>query len=287
MARAFFTDLAVLINTSGFALGLASIEVTVTQRSGGAVQIYSDATSGSVKANPFVTGASGDISFWAPYGSYNVTIADTQGVPRIATRTVGWDAVPYSDVFAFNAAIEAAKIRPVVAVLPVSPANGEEIYYQSAATAAAGTGQIWHLRYNAAATTSNKWQFLGGASFHSSLSATEVTTSTVYTDLGIVGPSITVPLAGVYLFTLCCGMYANTSPVYSEAALKIGTAAGDPTSAISAVTPVGTTSLVNDVSKTVMRAVAAGDICKMVYLTSAGTSSFLRRTLTVTPVRIG
>ena len=48
---------------------------------------------------------------------------------------------------------------PLVTALPVGPADGDECYFQADPT----TGVLWHLRYNAAATSSYKWEFLGGS----------------------------------------------------------------------------------------------------------------------------
>jgi hypothetical protein len=84
--------------------------------------------------------------------------------------------------------------------LPVSPLAGDEYYYQ----ADAGNNVIWHLRCNNA--TTKTWEFLGGAplaAVQNTGTSSEVV-STTYTyngNPGITspyGPSITVPLTGIY-----------------------------------------------------------------------------------------
>lgn len=76
-------------------------------------------------------------------GGANASMSDIQG--------------PFTDLKTFlNNRI--AAIPTLVSSLPVSPADGQEIYYQADAT----NGVIWHLRYRAASASSFKWECVGG-----------------------------------------------------------------------------------------------------------------------------
>jgi hypothetical protein len=57
-------------------------------------------------------------------------------------------------------------IIPYVTTLPSAPYDGQEVYYG----ADASNGIIWHLRYNAAGGT-YKWEFIGGSSLDTLVSA--------------------------------------------------------------------------------------------------------------------
>jgi microcystin-dependent protein len=94
-----------------------------------------------------------------------------------------------------------------VSSLPVSPADGQEVYYLADAT----NGIIWHLRYRAAAPGSYKWEFVGGPPLFSAVDTDQVLgpTATAYQDLATVGPSIALPLAGDYDIELGCRIWMN------------------------------------------------------------------------------
>lgn len=130
MARAFFTDVALLSDGSGDAFALAGVQVTVTNRSGAATTIYSDSTSGAVKSNPFTTLAGGDISFWAEFNSYNVAIVDSQA--RIPNRTIGWDAVPYAHIVEATSGIALLTYRMNVAQNTIYYLNQKLTAYENA-----------------------------------------------------------------------------------------------------------------------------------------------------------
>lgn len=108
-----------------------------------------------------------------------------------------------------------------VSTLPVSPFDGQEVYYQSTTAGTGGgttdsmasIGAIWHLRYRASSSSAYKWEFLGGATiFHhidtfESLGAGTAT----YSDLSTVGPRIKAPLAGEYSVLIGAGFKHNTN----------------------------------------------------------------------------
>ena len=87
----------------------------------------------------------------------------------------------------------------LVSVLPSSPTEGMEVYFQNSAMATLGVE--WHLRYRATSASSYKWEFVGGgpmlATGMGSLTQTTVTTAPL-----TGGPTFTVPLAGEYEVTI-------------------------------------------------------------------------------------
>lgn len=85
---------------------------------------------------------------------------------------------------------------PTVTTLPVSPVDGQEIYFL-VSDMGDGVSGIWHLRYRATSNQTYKWEFAGGESlFSERVGLVGGTTSGVWT--GQDGPTLTVPLAGVY-----------------------------------------------------------------------------------------
>jgi hypothetical protein len=85
---------------------------------------------------------------------------------------------------------------PLVTALPGSPVDGQEIILTDSLTA--GTHH-WHLRYVAVRAT-NKWVFIGGAGREAVVATNEGLSggAGAYADCTTVGPSITVPVSGVY-----------------------------------------------------------------------------------------
>lgn len=91
-------------------------------------------------------------------------------------------------------------------VLPTSPVDGQEIYYQNAAMASGGV--VWHLRYNTGNTTPYKWEFVGGSSMFAGPLGDITTSSTSLIPL-TSGPTMTVPISGVYMARVETQVVAN------------------------------------------------------------------------------
>jgi microcystin-dependent protein len=97
---------------------------------------------------------------------------------------------------------------PYVTVLPTSPIDGQEVYYQN--TAMATYGITWHLRYRASSTSAYKWEFVGGSSLISQFDAT-IQIGTVNTYTASDGPFVALPLVGDYIIGIGCRMYTNAN----------------------------------------------------------------------------
>jgi hypothetical protein len=111
----------------------------------------------------------------------------------------------------------------------------------------------------------------------------EATTSTAYTDLATVGPSVIVPLAGDYEITICAQMF-GTAGDFMGATVKLGAAAASDEDGI-----INNGSTQQYPSHTMRRnGIAASALLKMQYRTgSGGSGQAARRELTVRPVRVG
>lgn len=87
----------------------------------------------------------------------------------------------------------------LVSVLPSSPADDEEVYFQTADMVAAGISP-WHLRYRAASTSAYKWEMLGGnfwSAAGAGITGLALLANTQTTYAGAA--RIVVPLAGDYM----------------------------------------------------------------------------------------
>lgn len=89
-------------------------------------------------------------------------------------------------------------IIPTVNALPLGPTDGDEVYFQNAAMAT--DGNMWHLRYRAAAPGLYKWEVLGGTEIASEMSSSiGLTTHNVaYTSVAFGDVGVLLPLAGDY-----------------------------------------------------------------------------------------
>lgn len=106
---------------------------------------------------------------------------------------------------------------PFVSALPVSPVDGEEVYFQNAAMAALGI--VWHFRYRAGAPGSYKWEFLGGSSMRA-----DALPNVTFTNTGWAAtpssPTLTVPLSGDYDFAIGARVY-TMNPAGSGTQLQL------------------------------------------------------------------
>ena len=128
------------VDTAGNAQ--VNISATVKNRASGTnVTLYALESGGSTVSNPLVTDANGRAFAYADRQGLRI---DYTGTGFTAYTEYREDAVPPTDI---------------VSALPGSPFDGQEIYYQNAAMATAGT--VWHLRYRSGGGT-YKWEFLGG-----------------------------------------------------------------------------------------------------------------------------
>lgn len=112
-----------------------------------------------------------------------------------------------------------------VTTLPSSAVDGQEIYYQSTtagtgggSTSMADVGAVWHLRYRSAASGSYKWEFVGGTPTshqNGGGSTTCAVAFTAYPPVSWTSPTVKVPLAGSYTYSLVVNMTSQTGATSS------------------------------------------------------------------------
>lgn len=173
---------------------------------------------------------------------------------------------------------------PLVSALPAAPADGQEVYFQS--TSMAAVGVAWHLRYRAAATGPYPWELVGGTPLIYEMSSTsETTSSTTYADLATVGPQLTAPLAGDYLIEFGAGLASSTG-VTARASVDFGPAPATNADNILLLSGIAGAAA-QESRKLAPKAIAAGQVVKMVYNTDSGVATFQKRWLSLYPRRVG
>jgi hypothetical protein len=162
--------------------------------------------------------------------------------------------------------------------LPASPTDGQVFGLEVNSTT------IWNFRYDSAIGDSYKWVFTGGAPMeHTVLTSQTRTGTTAYGDLTTVGPTVTVPNAGIYQVIFGCygtltfvGALVLASPHY-------GSSPSD-NDAASHGTPGGGTM----VRGALITVTSAAQEVKIQYRITDGadTGGFSRRWMLLTPVRV-
>lgn len=194
-----------------------------------------------------------------------------------------------ADVAALEAADPVYSPTALVTSLPGSPTDGQIIYYDT------GTdGVVWQFRYDAASASSYKWQFIGGASLYAEVTTAEGTSSATFTDLATAGPTITLPsLAGD--FTIRWGATTSAGAVNGDAYFGLRIAGSDPAGVGVGddVISVGGTNQPASMNNVHVRArrktgLASASEVKVRYRGGSGiTTTFSRRWIEITPVRVG
>jgi hypothetical protein len=276
-----------VIDLAGNAVNGAAVHVKL-RSSGASATVYQNETGPTTVTNPLSTDSAGRVSGWVERGAYKADVSGT----GISSYTQEFEAAPAENRTVDSLWLPQADPFPTFVAeggaLPASPFDGQLINYQ----ASAALGVVWQFRYRAGSASTYKWEFVGGSPLSSEVATAEATISTAYVDLATVGPSITVPRAGDFIFDgFVAVSNASASNNSYSAALKIGAAATSDSDLFQ--------SMMNDNSTTGTRGLTGGSrlrrnvptansVCKIQYKTSNGAASptFARRALSVTPVRI-
>lgn len=170
---------------------------------------------------------------------------------------------------------------PEVTSLPTSPIDQQECIY----IADTANGVKWHLRYRAASASAYKWEYVGGGSL---TAESQVLTSTSNSSYSLLAspPTISTPLAGDYLIEHGCQCQNNVVDGVAIQTVKLGTtASGDGESTVHVSS---TAAAQGTPAKKFRRSFAASANLHTEHRTSgAGTATFVRQWLNVTPVRLG
>jgi hypothetical protein len=211
-------------------------------------------------------------------------------VPSAYTRNAAaTGAGAVTDLTAHLDGISNAFAPAFVTSLPVSPIDGQIIYYR----ASASDGVIWQLRYNSSSASAYKWEFIGGGSLFASVGSDtygtwETYSSLTYGDLATVGPSIVAPLAGEYICRFAVtsqnGSTSSNVKVWVTGDTLPSWSSGDSQS-------FGNITQVNANHSAIRKRTvpAAGNTVKLIYAVSnAGVvCNFWHRRLDIQPVRVG
>jgi hypothetical protein len=145
-------------------------------------------------------------------------------------------------------------------------------------------GIQWHLAYESGETT-YKWRFLGGPAMYSEVAASEGTSSTTYAALATAGPSIALPRGGD--FDVQTSMYTGPDAASRETDMSYDIGGTGAVDADAITTFAGTGGPFLAAICRTRRKTALGAVTLTAkYKVTAGTGTFVRRTMLVTPVRL-
>ena len=166
--------------------------------------------------------------------------------------------------------------------LPASPVDGQEFILTDSLTAPTYT---WRLRY-LAAKASNKWVFVGGTALFSEILTREQVTGAAYADAPTVGPSVTVPVAGLYQLAFGAAWTHSVDNVgVRYIAPKFGAATTDDNDAALGRDQSGAYDA--GLHRQIQRTIAAGTLVKLQYRHTTAIINFERRYLSIEPVALG
>lgn len=232
------------------------------------VTVYSAQTGGSTLSNPITTDSNGRAFVWVDRAPIRLDYSGT-GITAFSE----WQG-------------DLANEPDIVSALPGSPADGQQVFYQDAAMATAGV--VWNLRYRAGGGT-YKWEFVGGNGLSAYVQASQTTASTTYTDLGTVGPSLTVPLAGDYTVDLQTTMRGSSGSQQQFHSYTIGGAAADDANALQFRQPdsVINSRVAGSFTQPKTFATANTALVSKYRVDGGAAALFWQRWLRITPIRVG
>lgn len=172
----------------------------------------------------------------------------------------------------------------VVTSLPKSPANGDQVIYDT------GTAGVrWVLVYDNSDGQAYPWLFIGGSALYAETITSETRANTAFGDLsgGATGPAITLPLGGDYDVSIGCQANNDTDSRGAMMSYDIGGTAAADADAIE-IYQAGATSVTaanhRAKRKTGLTAVA---LTAKYRTTTGGTASFFDRSISAIPIRVG
>jgi hypothetical protein len=175
----------------------------------------------------------------------------------------------------------------LVSVLPGSPVDGQQVYFQNTTMATAGV--VWHLRYRSASSSAHKWEFVGG----SSLQTFNESTSHAFTANTWEAMSATLelmaPLPGDYevRYTGALNTAATSNPVVW---VGVSVAGAEPAGLTQTFTNLSATSEIRVVyaADCVIANVTEGQVLSQRYKSNVTltVNSYFRHLL-LAPVRVG
>lgn len=214
------------------------------------------------------------------------------GFDKPGARGTGPSVNEIRDALRDNADLLDILVPKLVTALPGSPVDGQGILLQTAAMATKGL--VWPLRYNATSASPYKWEGVGCAPWIEEIADQESTSSSTYTDLGTVGPTVTAPLAGEYIVRTAAFISMFSPELGSMSFAKGATTAiaGDSIQAslwaINSLTPTAGSHSGSYSRELLTTVTAAATALTAKYKNvGGGGASFAERSLSIVPVRVG
>lgn len=179
-------------------------------------------------------------------------------------------------------ATRVTSLTPGSGGMPNPLVDGMEVVY----VVDSANGILWRLRYNAGSASAYKWEFVGGPPrsdiVSSGYSPNQPTSSTSFTDLATVGPSVVLPLAGDYMLEY--GATCNVDGVQQG----LITPGGIITAVDANALWMGLNSnWVGSSMRKRFNAVGVGTVTMKYRTGAAGTANFTNRYLAISPIRVG
>lgn len=177
-----------------------------------------------------------------------------------------------------------------VTSLPGSPINGQIATFDPSAWVISGTAEVmadveWLLQYR---SSTSKWHFLGGPPLVVKVDTQQSRNANSYADLTTVGPGVTIPIAGDYMFQVGAmgfpGASASTQGIMSYAVGGTAAQDADGVRIDSSVNTIADQNISAPRRKTVA---AATNVLSKYKVFTANTMNFLYRWISVQPVRMG
>ena len=274
-------------------------------------QVVSGATTGSAVFISLLKDGAEFVRYWAVVAQANVNapcLLTYRDAPTSGSHTYEVRAYNYLSngiVYAGNGTTTQAPITltvskivnqndglkpfwtpPIVTQLPSQATVGDQVLYAADAT----NGVYWQLQYDGLGTY--PWKFIGGPALYSEVLPDQTTTSTSFTDLGTVGPSVTAALPGDYDILFGSRSWNSLTNNETRMGVSLGGAAVNTgaghflfnfMAAGGSPAPGGAWH-----TSKVIRATgfAGGSVTAKYCSQPGGTSWFAARFLTVTPIRV-
>lgn len=174
----------------------------------------------------------------------------------------------------------------VVATLPSTPTDGDEVVFQNPAMAALGVA--WHLRYRAGASGASKWEMIGGAPLY--LFDNGPYSSTVANWVFAGSNQLVVPLAGDYEATFAGRLGANASSAVHDvwAGIAVNGAITRLQLAIFGTASISSTDRVSLSGGPCFQTLPANAVVRpMINTTGGNTVTFEQFDIGLRPIRVG
>lgn len=200
------------------------------------------------------------------------------GIPNAIAPTAGMGLT-----LDHKGSIPASALPSILSTWPAGiPDPGTEFVYEADAT----NGVYWRFKYQPSQATYD-WVFVGGPPLFHEILTDESTSSTLYSDLTTVGPTLTLPRAGDYLVHFGGNLYNATAGNATIMAIKRGAAATSDNDSIILQIPTTAALAGNPSRAIVITGMSAGDVVKCQYKSSGLSAAHaLRRFMHITPIRV-